>query len=290
MRSTVAGLAGIVVFAVLQTLAKTLFRDTIEAHGSGRHILAAVVIGGTFATYLIVYLGFSRLKRHTRKVRRSKAAPRSLGNRGWGASNLRTELVTLFDTPPMKRSWRKYLPLWGGAVALGLVIGAGLAMLPSKATAPGNNKATMAMQTGMGENSKARARNLAVQAAPDTEDFTPASVPATFGFCHTGGGANCVVDGDTIWIGGQDVRIADIDAPETHDYRCAEEKELGERATQRLIQLVNSGSVTVQPINRDEDRYGRKLRIVLVDGTSVGDTLVGEGLARYYEGGKRPWC
>ena len=99
------------------------------------------------------------------------------------------------------------------------------------------------------------------------------------------------MDGDTIWIGGQNIRIADIDAPETHDYRCLSEKALGDRATQRLHQLVNSGPVTLEPIgDRDADSYGRKLRLVMVNGASVGDTLVSEGLARHYEGGKKPWC
>ena len=101
---------------------------------------------------------------------------------------------------------------------------------------------------------------------------------------------HCVVDGDTIWFQGVKIRIADIDAPETHDPKCASEQALGDRATQRLIQLVNSGEVTLSSIERDEDRYGRKLRIVMVDGESVGDTLVGEGLVRWYEGGRRPWC
>jgi endonuclease YncB( thermonuclease family) len=72
--------------------------------------------------------------------------------------------------------------------------------------------------------------------------------------------------------------------------RCLSEKALGDRATQRLIQLVNSGPVSLQSIDRDEDVYGRKLRIVMVNGTSVGDTLVSDGLARYYEGGRKPWC
>ena len=49
--------------------------------------------------------------------------------------------------------------------------------------------------------------------------------------CFTGGGYNCVVDGDTIWLHGEKIRIADIDAPETHDPRCSSEKELGDRAT-----------------------------------------------------------
>ena len=113
---------------------------------------------------------------------------------------------------------------------------------------------------------------------------------AGFGFCHIGGGTNCVVDGDTIRLGGEKIRVADIDAPETHDFRCAEERDLGTRAARRLQQLLNGGAVSLQAIDRDEDRYGRKLRVVLVDGRSVGDLLVGEGLARPYEGGRRPWC
>ena len=38
------------------------------------------------------------------------------------------------------------------------------------------------------------------------------------------------------------------------------------------------------------DRYGRKLRILTRGGESLGAVLVHEGLARYYEGGRRPWC
>ncbi|HMI41107.1 MAG TPA: thermonuclease family protein [Sphingomicrobium sp.] len=121
------------------------------------------------------------------------------------------------------------------------------------------------------------------------------AAPATplttsFDMCKWGSGYNCVVDGDTIWIEGQNVRIADIDAPETHEPRCAEERVLGDRATVRLRQLLNSGEVRLANIDRDMDVYGRKLRIVEVDGASVGGTLVGEGLARWYAGGRRPWC
>ena len=48
--------------------------------------------------------------------------------------------------------------------------------------------------------------------------------------------------------------------------------------------------MALQPIDRDRDRYGRLLRLVMVNGESVGDTLVNEGLARWYEGGRKPWC
>lgn len=113
---------------------------------------------------------------------------------------------------------------------------------------------------------------------------------ASFSPCHSGGGTNCVVDGDTFYLDGEKIRIADIDTPETHPPRCAEEAELGERASLRLRALLNQGDFTLATIDRDEDRYGRKLRTVMRGGESLGDVLVSEGLARPYAGGRRPWC
>ena len=116
------------------------------------------------------------------------------------------------------------------------------------------------------------------------------SEKAAFGLCKRGGAANCVGDGDTIWYRGSKIRIADIDTPETHQPRCAAEAARGAAATRRLHQLVNAGPFTLQSINRDEDRYGRKLRILTRGGQSLGAVLVAEGLARFYEGGRRSWC
>lgn len=123
---------------------------------------------------------------------------------------------------------------------------------------------------------------------PAPASATPAT--ASFGLCHTGGGTNCVVDGDTFWIQGEKVRIADIDAPETHPPRCAEEADLGERATLRLQALLNGGPVILAPADRDTDRYGRLLRIVERNGRSLGGQLVSEGLARRWTGRRLPWC
>lgn len=113
---------------------------------------------------------------------------------------------------------------------------------------------------------------------------------ARFAFCYSGGGANCVVDGDTFWFAGDKYRVADIDTPETHPARCAEEAALGDAATGRLREWLNDGAFTLESADRDTDRYGRKLRIVTRGGTSVGSVLIAEGLARRWEGARRPWC
>ena len=114
---------------------------------------------------------------------------------------------------------------------------------------------------------------------------------AEFGLCHEGGGTNCVVDGDTIWIKGRKVRIAGIDAPETHEPRCPREAALGRAAANRLHALLNSGTVTATPAaGRDRDPNGRLLRNVAVDGRDVGQALIAAGVARRYGGAKKAWC
>ncbi|MCA1748460.1 MAG: thermonuclease family protein [Parasphingopyxis sp.] len=142
-----------------------------------------------------------------------------------------------------------------------------------------------------------------VFAAPDIVR-TPASSPAAetatasgeastgrFGLCGAAARINCVVDGDTFWIDGEKVRILDIDTPELHPARCAEEERLGLAAKHRLHALLNGGELRLHRAgDRDRDRYGRMLRTASVDGRDVGDVLIAEGLARPYGGGRRSWC
>ena len=99
-----------------------------------------------------------------------------------------------------------------------------------------------------------------------------------------------MIDGDTFRLGGETIRIADIDTPETHPARCEEEAALGAQATERLQALLNAGPFTLQSIERDQDRYGRSLRTVTRDGRSIGAMLVAEGLARPWTGSRQPWC
>jgi micrococcal nuclease len=112
----------------------------------------------------------------------------------------------------------------------------------------------------------------------------------SFALCGAIRRDNCVIDGDTFTYERQRIRIADIDAPETHPPRCEQEAELGQQATRRLRALLNDGPFALHAIDRDEDQYGRKLRIVMRDGRSLGGTLVAEGLARPWTGRRRPWC
>lgn len=101
----------------------------------------------------------------------------------------------------------------------------------------------------------------------------------------------CVIDGDTFWLDGEKIRLADIDTPEISEPRCPSEYDRGIQARDRLVVLLNDGAFNLRPIGgRDADQYGRKLRVAMRDGRSIGDQLVGEGLARTWTGRREPWC
>ena len=111
---------------------------------------------------------------------------------------------------------------------------------------------------------------------------------ATFPYWSTR--KTCIVDGDTFWLSGEKIRVSDIDTPELSPPHCATERVKGEAAKRRLQELLNAGPFSMVAGWRDEDQYGRKLRMVTRDGRSIGEALVGEGLARRWEGSRRSWC
>ncbi len=113
---------------------------------------------------------------------------------------------------------------------------------------------------------------------------------ATFALCAEGPRTTCVVDGDTFWLNGEKVRIADINAPETQQAGCPAELALGERAKRRLVVLLNAGPFTLEVEGREVDRYGRALRVVKRGGRSLGEQLVSEGLAEPWRGKRSDWC
>jgi endonuclease YncB( thermonuclease family) len=123
------------------------------------------------------------------------------------------------------------------------------------------------------------------------EPISLGETATVFQLCSRVAQQNCVIDGDTIRYGGMKIRLEDIDAPEIHDFKCASERGLGERAKLRLLDLINSGPFEVVRMgDRDTDTYGRKLRTIRRDSRSLGDILVTEGLASPWEGHHHYWC
>lgn len=135
-------------------------------------------------------------------------------------------------------------------------------------------------------------RGLGVQFSPKFGSRpSSAASSVSFRLCGSSAAENCVVDGDTIHWGGAKIRLADIDTPEISSPKCSAELALGQKAKLRLLELVNAGPFeVVYAGGRDEDVYGRKLRLFTRDGRSLGDMLIAEGLARRWDGARRSWC
>lgn len=92
------------------------------------------------------------------------------------------------------------------------------------------------------------------------------------------------IDGDTIKVlyNGEErnVRYLLIDTPETNHPRLGKQP-FGEEAKERNRELVNSGALTLEfDVGERFDKYDRLLAYVYVDGKSVQETLLAEGLAR----------
>jgi endonuclease YncB( thermonuclease family) len=86
------------------------------------------------------------------------------------------------------------------------------------------------------------------------------------------------IDGDTFDLNGERIRVAGIDAPETHPSRCPREAEIGSEATQKLAELLRGGTLWIS--GNKTDRYGRSVRTVRVNGEDVAEAMIGSGLAR----------
>ena len=108
-----------------------------------------------------------------------------------------------------------------------------------------------------------------------------------------------IVDGDTIdakidlgfdIYTNKRIRLAGINAPESRT-RNLEEKKLGLAAKERLTEILDSGNLEIE--SKELGKYGRVIGVLHVYPDSldlpinVNETLVNEGHAVEYDGGKR---
>src|SRR6266481_8664893 len=110
-----------------------------------------------------------------------------------------------------------------------------------------------------------------------------------------------VVDGDTIRVAGETFRLVGFDAPETYRAQCPSERQLGNRATFRLRQLVAGGGLDLERVacacrtgteGTPSCNYGRSCGILRARGQDVGAVLIAEGLARawlHHQTAYRTW-
>jgi micrococcal nuclease len=104
-----------------------------------------------------------------------------------------------------------------------------------------------------------------------------------------------VVDGDTVALKTRDgrlrVRAVDYDAPGIGRFAaCADERALGDKARDRLVELLSPPRVFTIKWSKGRDEYGRRKAWFYSNHTNVRFALISEGLARRWQGKKTSWC
>ena len=84
-----------------------------------------------------------------------------------------------------------------------------------------------------------------------------------------------VIDGDTIVVGNQSIRLLGINTPERGEFFYDEAKGF-------LTELVVNQSVVLEKGREDRDKYQRLLRYVFLNDKNVNSELVEQGYANYY--------
>ena len=116
---------------------------------------------------------------------------------------------------------------------------------------------------------------LLLACAPERGREKPAPAPEV-------AGRATVIDGDTIEISGQRIRLAGIDAPESRQ-SCgprAETWPCGRRAAMALADRV--GTRTVRCAQQGKDRYRRLIAVCRAGGEDLSAWMVEEGWAMAY--------
>lgn len=105
-----------------------------------------------------------------------------------------------------------------------------------------------------------------------------------------------VIDGDTVDIAGERIRIANIDAPEIGHFECEFEHQLGLAARDVLIEALKGQRVAITRW-KNKDRYGRTLATLTTSAGDVGRVLVDAHAAFPWRAGakakawrKAQWC
>ena len=109
---------------------------------------------------------------------------------------------------------------------------------------------------------------------------------AGFMLCEALPHLTCVFSGDSFYLRGQMVRLADIDTPPRYASECPAASTLSWKSALRLRDLLNAGPFELALAGGGDP----ELRLVTRNGKSLGAQLVSEGLAQEKAAGALNWC
>ncbi len=122
---------------------------------------------------------------------------------------------------------------------------------------------------------------------PEQQDYELVSL--SFQPCDDRVLNDCVIDGGHFVYKGQNFAIGDVATPSVTSPACPAEATLGLRNREQLLALLNGGAFEMRADIRPTDTAGRKLRLLSRDGVSLGQLLIGQGVARP-AGAPARWC
>ena len=96
-------------------------------------------------------------------------------------------------------------------------------------------------------------------------------------------GQHKIIDGDSLVVKGQEIRLLGIDAPEYRQTCTLKTREIypcGKQARLHLVKLANSGELRCK--GWEEDKYQRLLAICDVNGVELNSSMVSDGWAVSY--------
>lgn len=200
-------------------------------------------------------MSISFAKWHKAERLKSKADLRALRHRAWQ----RPRPVLRF-----RRSWRA-TRLLGLAVIAGLAAALVIDVFEHQSAKQFYAAATTQAEALLGAS---RERSEPHPAAPmQREGLRRTSAAVT------------VIDGDTLQMGSERVRLHGIDAPES-EQRCTDGWQAGRAATRALVGLVAGGAPSCE--KKTTDRYGRTVAVCWVNGQDIGAAMVRSGQAWAY--------
>lgn len=170
------------------------------------------------------------------------------------------------------------------------VIGAGAALLVRQTGGLDIARLSSLVESVTPDRMRPDRMTTSAYAPPARPDFAATTMPRAMPVCGSGRRVNCVVDGDTLWLDGEKIRLVNIDAPEVKA-RCRAESVRAAEATHELARLVDRHPLRIA--REGADRYGRTLAAISTAEGDVGDILVARDLAMPW-GGRREaaetWC
>lgn len=158
---------------------------------------------------------------------------------------------------PARRDWRRAVPLLGFAAVVGSALAFALDRFEHGPTDQAFAIATPQIEVLRGQK----------------------DVRGQTGMPRGSSGVVTVIDGDTLQLGSERIRLHGMDAPESKQ-RCADGWQAGEEARRALSGLVSKGTPRCEQVTTD--RYGRTVAICRVNGQDIAAAMVRSGQAWAY--------